>query len=235
MPDHPHTRQIGVPNRKDLLGVSQKAKIARDLPRELRYPILPSRPPCDPSDYHCGERLGLTAALFGRWHLHYTTDRRKSQIAELPKREKPVIISLSPAKGGVMAKQENASGLSDKAGILAGIIKNARLVWRLLRDPDVPSSLKAIPPASLLYLLFPFDFLPDLALGLGQLDDIAIILLGLKLFIELCPQDIVRRHLREMSSVSGSYRVVDDEPSQKPSPSGYIDAPYRVIGEEEKE
>jgi uncharacterized membrane protein YkvA (DUF1232 family) len=105
----------------------------------------------------------------------------------------------------------------------------------LLRDPDVPASLKMIPPATLLYLLFPFDFLPDLALGLGQLDDIAIILLGLKLFTELCPQDIVRRHLREMSSVSGDYRVVDEEPSQETSPSAYIDAPYRVVEENEKE
>ncbi len=72
-------------------------------------------------------------------------------------------------------------------------------------------------------------------LGLDQLDDIGVILLGLKLFIELCPQDIVRRHLREMSSVRGAYRVVDEEPSQEASPSGYIEAPYHVIGEEEKE
>ena len=132
-----------------------------------------------------------------------------------------------------MAKQVKPSNVGETAGVLAGIIKNARLVWRLLRDPNVSTWLKMIPPASLLYLLFPFDFLPDLALGLGQLDDIAIILLGLKLFIELCPQEIVRRHLREMSSVSGSYRVVDEEPTQEPAPSAYIEAPYRVIEEEE--
>ena len=135
-----------------------------------------------------------------------------------------------------MAKQGKPSNVGETAGILAGIVKNARLVWRLLRDPDVPPSLKMIPPASLLYLLFPFDFLPDLALGLGQLDDIAIILLGVKLFIELCPQEIVRRHLREMSSVSGSYRVMDDdEVTQEPSPSGYIEASYCVIEEGEEE
>jgi len=134
-----------------------------------------------------------------------------------------------------MAKQGKASDLGETAGILASIIKNARLVWRLLRDPDVSSWLKMIPPATLLYLLFPIDFLPDPILGLGQLDDIAIILLGVKLFIELCPQEVVRHHLREMSSVSGSYRVVDEEPSQEPPPSAYIEAPYRVIGEDEKE
>jgi uncharacterized membrane protein YkvA (DUF1232 family) len=134
-----------------------------------------------------------------------------------------------------MARQGSASDLSDKAGILASIVKNARLVWRLLRDPGVPASLKMIPPATLLYLLFPFDFLPDLALGLGQLDDIAIILLGLKLFVELCPQDIVRHHLREMSSVSGSYRVVDEESPQESQPSGYIEASHHVVEEGEEE
>ena len=134
-----------------------------------------------------------------------------------------------------MTKQGKASDLGETAGVLASIIKNARLVWRLLRDPDVSAWLKTIPLASLLYLLFPFDFIPDLALGLGQLDDIAIILLGLKLFIELSPQEIVRRHLREMSSVSGSYRVVDEEPSEEPSPYGYIEASYRVVEEGEEE
>ncbi|MBC8445642.1 MAG: DUF1232 domain-containing protein [Chloroflexi bacterium] len=134
-----------------------------------------------------------------------------------------------------MTKQGKASDLGETAGVLASIIKNARLVWRLLRDPDVSAWLKTIPLASLLYLLFPFDFLPDLALGLGQLDDIAIILLGLKLFIELSPQEVVRHHLREMSSVSGSYRVVDEEPSQGPPPSAYIDAPHRVVEEGEEE
>ena len=135
-----------------------------------------------------------------------------------------------------MTKQGKASDLGETAGVLASIIRNARLVWRLLRDPDVSAWLKTIPLASWLYLLFPFDFIPDLALGLGQLDDIAIVLLGLKLFIELSPQEVVRRHLREMSSVSGSYRVVDDEePSQEPAPSLYIEAPYHVIEEDEKE
>lgn len=115
-----------------------------------------------------------------------------------------------------------------KAGVLAEIIKNAKLVWRLMVDPRVSPWLKAIPPATLLYLLFPIDFLPDPVLGLGQLDDIAVILLGVKLFIELCPQEIVRQHLRQMSSIPGSYRVVDEEPPAN------IEVPYRVIEKEEE-
>jgi uncharacterized membrane protein YkvA (DUF1232 family) len=135
-----------------------------------------------------------------------------------------------------MAKQGKPSNVGETAGVLASIIKNTRLVWRLLRDRDVPAWLKTIPPVTLLYLLFPIDFIPDPILGLGQLDDLGVILLGLKLFIELSPQEIVRRHLREMGSVSGSYQVVDDEEtSQEPPPSGYIEAPYHVVEEDEEE
>lgn len=114
-------------------------------------------------------------------------------------------------------------------GVLAEIVKNAKLVWRLMLDPRIPTWLKAIPPATLLYLLFPIDILPDPILGLGQLDDIAVILLGVKLFIELCPQEIVRQHLRQMSSIPGSYRVVDEEPPAS------IEVPYRIAEGDEQE
>ncbi len=127
-----------------------------------------------------------------------------------------------------MAKR-GIKSVGEKAGALAEIIKNAKLVWRLMMDPRIPVWLKAIPPATLLYLLFPIDVLPDPLLGLGQLDDIAVILLGVKLFIELCPQEIVRQHLRQMSSIPGSYRVVGEEPSAS------IEVPYRIVGEDEQE
>ncbi|HIC94894.1 MAG TPA: DUF1232 domain-containing protein [Anaerolineae bacterium] len=127
-----------------------------------------------------------------------------------------------------MAKRGIRSA-GEKVGVLAEIVKNAKLVWRLMLDPRIPTWLKAIPPATLLYLLFPIDILPDPILGLGQLDDIAVILLGVKLFIELCPQEIVRQHLRQMSSIPGSYRVVDEEPPAS------IEVPYRIAEGDEQE
>ena len=64
-----------------------------------------------------------------------------------------------------------------------------------------------------------------------------ILLMGEKVkpSCELCPQEIVSHHLRDVSSVSGSYRVVDEEPSQEPSPSGYIEAPYHVVQEDKED
>jgi uncharacterized membrane protein YkvA (DUF1232 family) len=108
---------------------------------------------------------------------------------------------------------------------LAEIIKQLRLVLRLWSDPQVAPWVKVIPPVALAYVIFPIDFLPDLALGLGQLDDVAIVLLGIKLFVELCPPEVVRQHLEDLGAVSqedvarqnqgevidGSYRVVEED------------------------
>jgi uncharacterized membrane protein YkvA (DUF1232 family) len=132
-----------------------------------------------------------------------------------------------------MTIQKRASDPKETAGILADIIKNARLTWRLLRDDRVLPWLKAIPFAALLYVLSPIDLAPDPILGLGQLDDLAIVLLGVKLFIDLCPEEIVRQHLMELASMAGSYRVVDREEPAGEEPSAYIEAAYAVKDEPE--
>ena len=51
--------------------------------------------------------------------------------------------------------------------------------------------------AAIAYLLMPIDILPDMIPGLGQLDDLGVLLLGAKMFIEMAPQDIVQRYLQQ--------------------------------------
>lgn len=91
------------------------------------------------------------------------------------------------------------------------VARQARLAWRLLLDRRVPLWTKLVPPAALAYVLFPLDLIPDVALGLGQLDDMAVLLIGVKLFIELAPPDVVREHLRELGARIEEWRVVDED------------------------
>lgn len=70
---------------------------------------------------------------------------------------------------------------------LRSLIAQARLAFRLLREPRVPMVLKAVPLFALLYLISPIDFVPDFIPGLGQLDDLGIILAALELFVRLSP------------------------------------------------
>ena len=74
-----------------------------------------------------------------------------------------------------------------------------RLVWALLRDGRVPAQQKLILVGIGAYLFFPIDLIPDFVPVLGQLDDLAVVLLGLDLFIRSAPADIVEEHLAKIS------------------------------------
>lgn len=100
----------------------------------------------------------------------------------------------------------------DKQGFLGGLWQQLRLVQKLFLDPEVPIYLKALPIAAVVYLLFPFDFIPDVIPGLGQLDDITILILGAKMFIEMAPQQVVARHLQSMRTQGDNTPVVDERP-----------------------
>ena len=77
-----------------------------------------------------------------------------------------------------------------------------RLVWRLMRDPRILWLLKLVPIGGLLYIFFPFDLLIDLAPVIGQLDDAGIILGSLWLFVEMCPPDIVKEHMDDLTAIN---------------------------------
>lgn len=93
----------------------------------------------------------------------------------------------------------------------------ARLVLRLISDRRVAPLLKLLPIGSLLYLLFPFDFL-------GPVDDALIIWLGGTLFIELCPPDVVEEHRAVLESV----RNASKESEIQIDEGDIIDAQYET-------
>jgi uncharacterized membrane protein YkvA (DUF1232 family) len=85
----------------------------------------------------------------------------------------------------LIPKQENP-------GFFQGLVAQLRLVLRLMGDPRVNILLKVLPVASLVYLIF-----PDLLFG--PLDDAAVLGLGLYLFVELCPNEVVEEHRAALS------------------------------------
>ena len=113
----------------------------------------------------------------------------------------------------------------DRASLLAGAIREAQLWWRLLRDGRVPLWTRAIPILTALYILLPFDLVMDPLLGLGQLDDLAIFVLGMELFVSLSPADVVDEVRREI--LSGRRSASDrEEPAERVQT---VDVAYRVV------
>ncbi|MBZ0291844.1 MAG: DUF1232 domain-containing protein [Anaerolineae bacterium] len=78
--------------------------------------------------------------------------------------------------------------------VIDAIVRELRLTWRLLRDPRVPIWTKIFPFLGLIYVISPLDFIPDVIIGLGQLDDLGIIFAGLRLFKRLVPADLLEEH-----------------------------------------
>jgi len=98
---------------------------------------------------------------------------------------------------------ETIAGKRTDPGFFREVWQQARLVYALLRDPEVPFYLKLLPFTAVLYLLFPFDLIPDLLPGLGQLDDLTVLFVGAKVFVELAPPHVVARHLDQIRKSDG--------------------------------
>ena len=71
---------------------------------------------------------------------------------------------------------------------------------RLVKDARVPLKPKMLLLLVLAYLVVPADFLPDIVLGLGQVDDLLVVLAGLRLFLRLCPKEVVQEHVHAIAA-----------------------------------
>ncbi len=106
-------------------------------------------------------------------------------------------------------------------------VQQLKLVYNLMLDERVPLLTKVIPVASLAYLLMPIDVIPDFALGLGQLDDLAIVMLGMRFFLEFAPPEVVREHLKRLAERI-PWNVKDTPPPSSSAPGDdVVDGDYR--------
>ncbi len=107
--------------------------------------------------------------------------------------------------------------------VIIEIWRSMQLVWRLMMDPRVPAYTKFVVPFIAVYLLSPIDLIPEgFLLFFGMVDDLAVLFFGTKLFISLCPPDVVAEHRR---ALSGGPEFTSDE---------YMDGTYRVVDEDIK-
>lgn len=94
-------------------------------------------------------------------------------------------------------KQSTDDKLKD-VGFLGELWQQIRLVFYLVKDRDVPIYLKVLPFLGVLYTLFPIDIITDVVPVLGQLDDLTVLLIGAKVFIEMAPPQVVARYIDQM-------------------------------------
>lgn len=73
-----------------------------------------------------------------------------------------------------------------------------RLLWALATDPRVPASRKAMLGLAAAYVVSPLDLIPEGIPVVGALDDVAVVVLAVDLFLEGLPREIVREKLDEI-------------------------------------
>jgi uncharacterized membrane protein YkvA (DUF1232 family) len=142
--------------------------------------------------------------------------------AKLPEFIHPSSFIHSP-KGNPMNNKNNydlnqinqeIQQIENDRGLTRSVWQHARLVWRMLRSRDIPVLLKFIPFIGVLYIISPLDFIPDAIPALGQLDDIGILLLSLKLFINFSPPQVVDNLLANIRAEDGELVLVEKTPDE---------------------
>lgn len=128
-----------------------------------------------------------------------------------------------------MAKIPSSSEIRESAGFAGGLLRQSRLAWRLFRDSRVPGWVKVIPIGALIYLISPIDLIPGLVVpGLGQVDDLVLLLLALKAFVDVSPPGVVREHMEKMFGQTNEF-----ESNRHHSSGNTIEAPYRIVKDDE--
>lgn len=109
-----------------------------------------------------------------------------------------------------MDKRTPGNIIPSQGSLFQDFTLRSRLILRLMADGRVSFLLKLLPVGALAYLISPLDFIPAaLAPVIGTVDDIAIVWMGMYLFLEMCPPGIVREHLKNL--LNATQNTADDE------------------------
>jgi uncharacterized membrane protein YkvA (DUF1232 family) len=74
----------------------------------------------------------------------------------------------------------------------------ARLLWALATDDRVPPSRKALLGIAGAYIVAPFDLIPEAIPFVGAIDDVAVMVLAIDVFLEGLPKDLVNEKLADL-------------------------------------
>jgi len=111
------------------------------------------------------------------------------------------VAAVSASVKAVMARDTGSawSGRSRAIDVLFHLPNLIRLYWRL-RDPRVSVWPKAMLVGALAYVALPFDLIPDVIPFLGEIDDLVIVIVAARWFMQWCPPEVVREHAQAIDA-----------------------------------
>ena len=125
------------------------------------------------------------------------------------------------------------------------------LCARLLSDPRVPRTEKALVAGAIVYAIIPFDLIPDMIPFVGQLDDAYLIAMTLLRLMDRTEPDVLRAHwngggdvvqlVEAMATLSAKFlpksirRVLTSRVVEKNKGGKLLPAPLLVASDGEEE
>ena len=97
-----------------------------------------------------------------------------------------------------------------------------RLIMRLMLDGRVPFRLKLLLPAAIVYVIVPFDIVPDFFLLPGRIDDLIVLVGAGLMFLLMAPREVLTEHATGQQPAQGRRAQTDGE---------VIDGEYRRLDE----
>jgi uncharacterized membrane protein YkvA (DUF1232 family) len=83
--------------------------------------------------------------------------------------------------------------------LLLRLPRTIKLLWRLLKDRRAPLLGKIVFALALAYVVWPLDLIPDFVFPvLGQVDDVAVLLAGVRFFLRSTPPQVLEEHLAQI-------------------------------------
>jgi uncharacterized membrane protein YkvA (DUF1232 family) len=73
-----------------------------------------------------------------------------------------------------------------------------RLLWELAKDERVPWSRKALLGFAALYVASPIDVIPDFIPVISRIDDMAVVVISIDLFLESIPHELMVQKMYEL-------------------------------------
>lgn len=113
-----------------------------------------------------------------------------------------------------MPKEKRPMTYDPNVNMIRNFIIQVRLTWNLLRDSRVPLWVKGTFLASVAYIVSPLDFVPDAVPLLGQIDDLGVLIIGMKLLMEMSPADVVAEHMENITGHK-AWEVTEEEKKAK--------------------
>jgi uncharacterized membrane protein YkvA (DUF1232 family) len=107
----------------------------------------------------------------------------------------PRSLKLAPRSKTAERTGRKPRVLARFAGVMVRVPRYLRLAYDLARDRRLSGGQRALAVGGAAYLVSPLDPLPGFIPVVGQLDDLAVLLLTLRRALRTCPPELAAEHL----------------------------------------